>query len=252
MARRDDAFVHRFEGPEVLEGLLELVQCPLTFEGVVAAMKEAQALGQTAQGFIPELFETPPRFPDPALARKFFQNMLGLWDELSLGRSVEAKPERQEREKKVRPQPPPFFGASGPTEEYLASARRYLKALDRREQDRLQHKFENRQDALLNFLDEQAFSDEAYACARSLLLETFSLLEAGWEKGVAAVSPAQLSAPLQEDSLEELPLALRKLVDEEVGRAESRTPAPWSASEGAALRSRVHQGVWALWQARRQ
>ena len=80
----------------------------------------------------------------------------------------------------------------------------------------------------------------------------FSLLDSGWEKGVAQVSPAQLAAPLKKDSLDGLPLSLSKLVDEEVGRAESRTPAPWSASEGVALRSKVHQGVWALWQARRQ
>ncbi len=86
MGRRDrrgrDApeFVHRFESAEVLAELLGIAGSPLTPAEVLRRFRAGRAEGAEAGEVIPTLFPGPPRFPHPDVARRLFQNLLGLWD----------------------------------------------------------------------------------------------------------------------------------------------------------------------------
>src|SRR5205823_989880 len=178
-------FVRRFESKAMLDELLDACGAELITEDVVGVFKEASAAQEQASEIIPSLFEGEPRFEDPALARRLYQNLLGLWDLVQSGARIdlsEVAP-APPREKKPRAPAPKPFGKEGPDEGFVESAWRWLEDLDKRDKDRLLHAFENRQDALLAFLDEQAMSDEAYACARFLLFELFSMIEAGHPPG---------------------------------------------------------------------
>ncbi|HSP18912.1 MAG TPA: hypothetical protein VLQ79_05330, partial [Myxococcaceae bacterium] len=86
MARRDrrgsDApeFVHRFESADVLSELLAVAGSSLGAGEVLERFRAGRAEGAEAGEVIPTLFEGPPRFPGPDIARQLFQNLLGLWD----------------------------------------------------------------------------------------------------------------------------------------------------------------------------
>ena len=73
-------------------------------EDVLAHFREAQKAGLAASDVIPTLFPEEPRFQDATLAKRLFQNLLGLWD-VSPGNVSLALP--GPRPKKERPQRPP-------------------------------------------------------------------------------------------------------------------------------------------------
>src|SRR5271169_5850277 len=80
MSRSNAPFDRRFEGAGVLAELLELAGSPYGPEEVLAHFREAQKAGLAASDVIPTLFPEEPRFEDAALAKRLFQNLLGLWD----------------------------------------------------------------------------------------------------------------------------------------------------------------------------
>lgn len=69
-----------YEGPDVLAPLLEASGCELTVDEVVDEFACALEEGTPAGEIIPLLWELEPRFPDPATAKRTFQNLFGLWD----------------------------------------------------------------------------------------------------------------------------------------------------------------------------
>jgi hypothetical protein len=241
-------FEHRFEGGEVLQGLLELARSSLTPEEVLERMQKAHASGGSAQEVIPTLFEGEPRFPDPSLAKRLFQNLLGLWDLVSAGKPIHLQepPPPPRRGKRV-PVPPSPFGAKGPTAEFVEVAWRYLEDLDKRSKDRLQHLFENRQDALLSFLEEPKLSDNALDVARLLLFELFAMIELGWPAGTRSVARKDLQ--MNRDST--VPVALEAYMEEALLEAELDDEAPLSREEVTSVRGLVAQALRALWAARK-
>lgn len=241
-------FEHRFEGREVLQGLLELAGSPASVEEVLEAMRAAHAEGAPVQEVISALFEEEPRFPDPSYAQRLFQNLLGLWDLVVSGARIDlSAKERPPRPKKVKPTPPEPFGNEGPSEAFVEAAWRYMEDLDNRERNRFEHAFENRQDALLGLLDEQGLTDEGYACARHLLFELFSMIELGWRPGVGRASRERLlKAPG-----DGVPAALKAYAEEAVFEAEQDEQVPLSPDEGRKVREVVERGLAALWEARR-
>src|SRR5204863_9822224 len=119
---------------------------------------------EARESVVPTLFEGEPRFPDPELARRLFQNLLGLWDLLARGQPLPmdgspAEGARARARKPIPERPPPFEG-DGPDEAWVEAAWKYLDEAPEREVTRLEHSFENRQDALAGFLDEQGLQDE--------------------------------------------------------------------------------------------
>jgi hypothetical protein len=241
-------FEHHFEGGEVLQGLLEVAGSPLTAEEVLGRMQKAHASGMSSQQVIPTLFHGEPRFPDPSLARRLYQNLLGLWDLVESGKPIRLEGQSPpKRLSKPVPTPPPPFGAKGPTLEFVETAWRYLEDLDKGSRDRLQHLFENQQDALLSFLEEPKLSDNAVDCARLLLFELFAMIELGWPAGTRSVARKDLQS--SRDAT--VPGALEAYVDDALLEAELDDQAPLSKEEAATVRGWVMQALRALWNARR-
>ena len=241
------SFEHRFEGADTLNGLLEIAGSPLDTHEVLARLAAGHEAGAAASEIIPTLFEGEPRFPNPELARRLYQNLLGLWDLMTSGRTIELEPTAHPtRAKRVRPVPPdPFDPERGPDAEYVETAWRFLEDLpggDPRMLERLTHAFENREDALVQWLDEAGLDDDAYATARYLLFELFAMLEFGSPAGVGAVTRQDLEAAPEQDS-GEVPAALRGYAEEALFESEL---------DDAQVPSLVYRGLYALWQARRR
>jgi hypothetical protein len=240
------SFQHHFEGAEILDGLLELAGSPLDTQETLGRFAAAHAEGAAAAEAIPTLFPSEPRFPDPAIAQRLYQNLLGLWDLMTSGRTIELEPTAHPaRAKRVRPVPPdPFDPERGPDAEYVETAWRFLEDLpggDPRMLERLTHAFENREDALVQWLDEAGLDDDAYATARYLLFELFAMIELGWPAGVGAVTRSSLDGAPERPS-EDVPAALRSYADEALFESEL---------DDARVPPLVYRGLCALWHARR-
>jgi hypothetical protein len=244
-------FVHHFEGTEVLDGLLELAGSPHASAEVLARMQQAHAEGGSAGEFIPTLFEGEPRFGSPELARRLYQNLLGLWDLVEEGRPVrlEAGP-RPPRPKKPKPVAPERFAPGEPDAAFVEAAWRYLED-EEKARTRLLHAFENRQDALLGVLDGAGLTDEGYGLARHLLFELHAMLELGWPPGLASIAPEVMES----EGTEALPVpaALAAYADEALFEAEQEQDEehPLSPQELAKVRTLVKRGLAALWSARK-
>jgi len=129
----------------------------------------------------------------------------------------------------------------------VESAWIYLEALDERSKERLQHAFENRQDALGVFLDEAKLSDNAFAQARSLLFDLWAMLDLGWAAGVRSVTEEGLRNP----DADGVPAALMNYAEEELFEAEQDDAEPLTADEAAQAGRAVETGLAALWSARK-
>lgn len=235
----------------MLDGLLELSGSPLNTHETFARFVEAHQQGARSADVIPSLFDGEPRFTDPQIARRLYQNLLGLWDAVASGQRVELNPaERGKREKKKKPEPPPPFDVSsdadaGPTEAWVEQAWRYLDELpegDPRTLERLNHAFENRQDALAQWLDEAALDEERYATARYLLFEVFAMLELGWPNGTRAIRREELSDSAKLEG--EVPASLRAYAEEALTESE--------LGDDEQMRTLAHRGIRALWAARKR
>ena len=157
--REDPGFAHRFESPEVLAELLAIAGSALSPGEVLARFRAARAEDAEARDVIPTLFPEQPRFPHPDVARRLFQNLLGLWDASAspgFRLASETPAPRWARPEKVGPPGPP--GPAGVDLAAVEGVRAWLAA-DRRARERLTDSFENRQDALLASLDERGLSD---------------------------------------------------------------------------------------------
>ncbi len=199
---------------------------------------------------IPTLLPENPRFPDPSYARRLFANLLGLWDLVAGGEEVDlrVKGPREPRVKPPKPPRPAPFGPgpdAEPDDGFVEAAWRYLDE-EPRERQRAFDAFENRQDAIVQWLDVSGVSDEGYGVARHLLFELFAMLELGWTPGLSALRPAELEAQPGE-----LPAALLEYVDEALFEAEQDEEAPLPSTETARVRELVTQGLGALWRARK-
>jgi hypothetical protein len=247
---RDQGFVRRFEGRQVLAGLLDLAGSPFSPEQVVDRMRGAQARGEAASASIPELFPSEPRFPDPSYATQLYQNLLGLWDLVQSSEpfSLQDRPRPSPLAKKV-PTAPAVFGEAGPDATFVETVWRYLEDLDKRGKDRLQDLFENRQDALRGYLEEQGLSDNGFACARHLVFELFAMIELGWPLGTRPVLRSELEG--ERVAPHEAPVALRDYAQEALFEAEQDERTPLAGRELEVVRDLVQRSLRALWAARR-
>jgi hypothetical protein len=241
------AFEPRFEGAGVLDELLGLCGATVDAQAAISALEEGHQGGEDRNEIISSFFEGEPRPPSPDIARRLFENLIGIWDLLEEGRPVaSATREKPERPKKHKVEKPAPFEPGEPTEAFVESVWKYLEAAEPRERNRLLDAFENRQDALLTFLDEPGLSDEGYATARSLLFELFAMLELGTQQGTRAVRPNELA------TAGVAPPPLVAYVDDQLFEAQEDEELPLSPEEAAKVRERVLVALGALWNARRQ
>ncbi|HME91490.1 MAG TPA: hypothetical protein VKE49_08705 [Myxococcaceae bacterium] len=247
---REHGFVRRFEGRQVLAGLLDVAGSPYSPEQVVERMREGYARGEAPSSVIPGLFPLEPRFPDPSYAKQLYQNLLGLWDLVGSGDPLSLdRGQRSPRPRKQKPSAPTPFGAQGPDDAFVETAWRYLEDLDKRGRDRLQDAFENRQDALRGFLEEQGLSDSAFACARHLVFELFAMIALGWPPGTRPVLRSELEG--EQVAQEDAPPALRDYAEEALFEAAQEDEEPLRGEELARVREVVARSLLALWAARR-
>lgn len=239
---RKEEFSPRFEGAEVLEELLALAGARLDAEGAAAEIREGLSEGKAPGEVFPGLFEGEPRFPDPRIAKRLFENLFGLWEVVRSGKPpTGARPPKPKHEK---PAPPPAWGPGGPETEWVEQAWRYLDA-DARARERLWHSFENRQDALLGWLDDQGLSDDGYAVLRLLLSELSAMIELGSGAPLGAADPEAVEAA------GEVPAALWSYAEEALFEAEQDDEAPLSPSESEAVKRLARRGLAALDRARK-
>jgi len=229
---------------------LDIAGARVDTEGAVVRMREALRHGEHRESVVPTLFDGEPHFPDPDVARRLFQNLLGLWDVLARGQtlSLDAAPAPARPARKPIPERPPPFEGDEPDEAWVEAAWRYLDEAPEREVTRLEHSFENRQDALLGFLDEQGLPDELFGLARQLLFELHALIELGWPPGVRSLARAELQ---EAGPGHPAPAALQAYADEAVFEAEQDEVAPLTPADSARAKALVNQGLKALWSARR-
>lgn len=252
MGRRDrrtreaPGFAHRFEDAEVLAELLAAAGAPLTPEEVLERFRAARAEGAEASEVIPAVFPEPPRFPHPDVARRLFQNLLGLWDASAapdFRLPGDFRGDRPPRPARLAPPPPPRDGDLDVA--YVEAVRAWLSS-DRRARERLTDSFENRQDTLLGSLDERGLSDEGWGVLRQLAFELHSVLE-------HADGAAPASVPLEAlagDPAANVPVELIGLVDEAFARAEQDGTGPVPEMERDRIRALGRQVLGALWEAR--
>lgn len=237
-------FERHFEGASVLDELLSLAGSALDAHEVLARFVAGHQAGEPANAVIPTLFDEEPRFPDAQLAQRLYQNLFGLWDLVVSGRKVELHPtERPKPQRRQKPVPPPPF-TDEPDAAFVEAAWQWLEELpegDGRTLERLTHAFENREDALLQWLDEANLPDDAYEAARYLLFESFAMLEVGWAPGLRAISRTDLNVAPADGA--GVPAALLTYADEALSESE--------LEDEAAVRAIVNRGLWALWKARR-
>ncbi|HVP62200.1 MAG TPA: hypothetical protein VMT11_16685 [Myxococcaceae bacterium] len=244
--RDEPGFVHRFESTEVLSELLGLAGSPLAPDEVLRRFRVARAEGAEASEVVPTLFPEPPRFPHPDLARRLFQNLLGLWDASATPDfrlwSDSTAPVRPRLGKLEPPGPP---GPGGPDASYVDAVRAWLRR-DRRARERLTDSFENRQDILLGSLDERGLSDEGWGVLRQLAFELHAVLEHADGAAPASVPPEALEG----DPAAKVPVELIGLVDQAFARAEQDGTGPVPGAERETVRALGRQVLGALWQAR--
>jgi hypothetical protein len=245
-SREEPGFAHRFESTEVLAELLDIAGSPLEPEEVLRRFRAGRAEGAEASEVIPTLFPEPPRFPNPDIARRLFQNLLGLWDASEFpGFRLQPRMIAPERVRKQKVSAPGPCGPTGPDAGYVKAVRAWL-ASDRRARDRLADSFENRQDTLLGSLDARGLSDEGWGVLRQLAFELHAVLEHADGAAPASVPPEALEG----DPEAKLPVELTGLVDQALAQAEQDDPGPVPAAERETIRILGRQVLGALWEAR--
>lgn len=242
MSRRDD-IERSFEGQQVLQRLLTASGSLADVEDVAGAFRQAVKDQVPAPVVIQALWEDEPRFSSPDEAAQLFGNLLGLYELIASGQKLdlEAAGAKVKREKATKPEP---FAEAGPTDDFVEAAWRWFEDYPK-ERQRFEHAFENRQDALISWLDDAGLEDAGFGLARHLVGEVFAMLELGGKK-VGSVDETMVP---KKASLEALPKALVEWIDESLFEATSDEAAPLPEKEAEQVRAVVARAAMALWAA---
>lgn len=240
MARVDD-IDRSFEGQEVLQKLLTDSGSIVDVEDVAGAFTKAVKDGVPAPVVIQALWDDEPRFNSPDEAARLFGNLLGLYELIAAGGKIDLKSKmaKVKREKAQRPEP---FGKAEPDDTFIEAAWRYFDDFPK-ERQRFEHAFENRQDALVSWLDGSGLEDAGFALARHLTGEVFAMLELGGRE-VATIHEEMIPATA---SLEGLPKALGEWIEESLFEAGSDDAQPLHEKEVALVRDVVARAAVAMW-----
>ena len=230
-----------FEGQEILQKLLTQSGSIVDVEDVLEAFRKAVKQSVPAPVVIQALWEDEPRFNSPDEAAQLFGNLLGLYELVESGQTIDlsVKSVKVKREKSVKPEP---FGTNEPDDHFIESAWRYFDDFPK-ERQRFEHAFENRQDPLVSWLDGSGLEDEGFALARHLVGEVFALLELGGRE----VKKIYETALPKEASLETLPRALADWIEESLFEASSDETHPLPETQAQQVREVVARAAVAMW-----
>lgn len=239
MTRDPDDLERHFEGRAVLEKLLTDTGSLADAEDVVNAFQTAIKENVPAAVVIQALWEDEPRFESPKKARQLFSNLFGLFDLVESGATIDLATAGAPTKRARAPRPAPFAPADGPDDTFVEGAWRYFADAPK-ERQRLEHIFDNKQDALVSWLDSQGLSDDAFGLARQLVSDVCAMLELG---GHSCPTVRESAIPEQPT----LPEALTQWLDEGVFEAEQNEEAPLSEADGQAVRTLASRAASALW-----
>jgi len=242
MSRRSEDIEREFEGYDVLNKLLAESGAIADAQDVADAFAQAQKDGVAAPDVIHDLWVDEPRFDRPAHAARLFGNLLALFDLVASGEAPAPATEHEPRVKRVKASKPGEFGSEGPDAEYLKSASRFFDDYPK-ERERHHHAFDNRQDALVSWLDDSGLSDDGFALARYLLGEWFAVLELGGRK-VASLDESMLPAKAK---LDELPPDVTAWLTETLSDESSADENPLVEAEIGRVRDAVARAAVAMW-----
>ena len=238
---RNEEIDREFEGQEVLQKLLTQSGSLADVDDVAEAFKKAVKQNVPAPVVIQALWEDEPRFNSPDEAAQLFSNLLGLYELVASGATLDlaVKSVKVKREKATLPEP---FGAAEPDDHFIEAAWRYFDDFPK-ERSRHEHAFENRQDALVSWLDGSGLEDAGFALARHLVGEAFAMLELGGRE----VKTIYDEAIPQKADLEALPKALAEWIEESLFEAGSDETQPLSEKEVELVRDVVARAALAMW-----
>lgn len=243
MSRQDEEIDRSFEGQEVLQKLLTQSGSLADVDDVAEAFKKAVKDQVPAPVVIQALWDDEPRFNSPDEAAALFGNLLGLYELIASGATLDltAKAAKIKREKAPRPEP---FGAEEPDDAFIEAAWRYFDDFPK-ERQRFEHAFENRQDPLVSWLDASGLDDAGFALARHLVGEVFAMLELGGR----AVQTIHEEALPPRATLETLPKALSEWIEESLFEATSdeAQPLPEAEAEAEKVRDVVARAAVTMW-----
>jgi hypothetical protein len=168
-------FERHFEGRDVLQKLLEQSGTLADVEDVANALTQAIAQKAPPQAVIEALWDDEPRFQSPKDAARLFSNLLGLYDLLESGVSVDLSV-KQKAPKRPKVERPESLGESPLSPDFIESAWKYFDDFPN-EKKKLCHRFDNVFHELVTWLDSQSFSDAEFSCARNLVEDVFCILE---------------------------------------------------------------------------
>ena len=240
MSRRDD-IDRAFEGRAVLQKLLTQSGSLADVEDVAGAFQKAVKDGVPAPVVIQALWEDEPTFGSPDEAATLFGNLLGLYELIAAGKKVDLK-EAGVKIKREKAQQPDAFGEEGPDDDFIEAAWRHFEDYPK-ERQRFEHAFENRQDALVSWLDDSGLEDAGFALARHLVGEVFAMLELGGR----TVDSIDESMVPKKATLDALPKALVEWMDESLFEATSDEAHPLAEPEAARVRDLVARAAMAMW-----
>ncbi len=234
----------RFDGRRMLDELLAKSGALGDTEDVVGAFKQAVAKGVPPQPVIQALWQDEPHFDSPRDAERLFANLLGLYDLIASREAFELEQERAVGRTKRQLAPRPEALTAAPDDAWLEAAWRYLDDAPK-DRERLGHAFDNRQDALVSFIDASELSDAGFAFVRELCFEIFAMLELGG-RTVRSVHEADVPEDVEDDAL---PDSVRKWVDDALVEAEDADEQPLPEEEQPDVRDLSLRLVTALWDA---
>lgn len=237
----DDEMDRSFEGQEVLQKLLTQSGSLADVDDVAEAFKKAVKQNVPAPVVIQALWEDEPRFDSPDQAAQLFGNLLGLYELVASGATLDLRV-KSVKVKREKAQKPEEFGTQEPDDGFIDQAWRYFDDFPK-ERQRFEHAFENRQDSLVSWLDGSGLEDAGFALARHLVGEVFAMLELGGRE-VKTIYESELPAAA---SLEALPKALAEWIEESLFEATSDEAHPLSETEAGLVRDVVARAAVTMW-----
>jgi hypothetical protein len=250
--RTQDAELDRhFEGRAQLAKLLLKAGSSVAPDEVAEGFSRAQQDGLGPRDVLPALFDGEPRFDKPADARALYSNLLGLWDLVASGAKLDlAAPPPREKAPKPQPLEAPAPFDEAPDVAWVEAAWASLESQREGELTKLWHSFDNKQDALAQWLELEAaklpLSDAAFGATRDACFELFAMLQRSRPKGWPKVKPEVLAR----EPKETVPPALAAFADEACFDLETDEALALEAKQSAEVRRLVTRALQALWAAR--
>lgn len=241
MSNHDD-IERAFEGQDILQKLLTQSGSLADVEDVCRAFEQAVKEHVPAPVVIQALWEDEPRFNSPAEAAQLFGNLLGLYELIERGESVDLQVKHSPKVKRDKARMPEPFGTEGPDEDFIEAAWRYFDDFPK-ERQRFEHAFENRLDALVSWLDASGLDDDGFGLARHLISEAFAMIELGGRQ-VASIDEAVLSQKAQADPL---PKALCVWLEESLFEAFTDEVKPTPEPEAQRIREMTTCAIATMW-----